>query len=272
MSLCETAKVISRILDGASERAVLIRDDGVVLHKNGAAEHFLYTKPDHPHVLDFLCIDEPEGQDWRKVEHARIVMTSGKITRTRRSIHWVSPSQCTCGCGMTYHTAYICSKHERVREIVDHAFDPVLTADCRGTIITANEAATELLGYTEGELVGHNLSMICGGGHADKHDGYIKKYLETGIHKIIGTKREVLAKRKDGVEIPCELGVQEITDSSTGQRLFCGFFKDLRIIKQHQAAIQEQHDLQQGMINASLDSMMEIDGEGIIRIVNDAAW
>ena len=271
MALCETAKVIARILDGASERAVLIRDDGVVLHKNSAAEHFLYTKPEQPHVLDFLSIDEPHEKDWRKVEHAHIVMASGTTTRTRRSIHWVSPSQCTCGCGQTYHTAYVCSKHERVREVVDHAFDPVLTADYNGIIITANEAATELFGYTEGELVGNNLSMVCGGGHAEKHDEYIKKYLETGIRKIIGTKREVLAKRKDGKEVPCELGIQEITDVSTGQRFFCGFFKDLTISKQHEAEIQELQDLQQGMINASLDSMLEIDQDGIIRIVNDAA-
>lgn len=273
MTLCETAKVIARVLDGASERAVLISGDGMVVHKNDAAEHFLYSKPQpaQTHVLDFMSIDEPEEKDWSKVEHARIVMANGKTTRTRRDIHWVSPSQCSCGCGQIYHTAYICSKHERVREVVDHAFDPVLTADIRGTIITANEAATELFGYTEGELVGHRLSMICGGGHADKHDEYIQRYLETGIRKIIGTKREVLAKRKDGTEVPCELGIQEISDVSTGQRFFCGFFKDLTIIKQHEAEIQERQDLQQGMINASLDSMLEIDQDGIIRIVNDAA-
>ena len=273
--MCETAKVIARVLDGASERAVLVADDGRVLHRNGAAEHFLYVHPDQPHVMDFLSPshDENEGfqQDWRQIQKAHIIMKSGRKTRTQRDIHWVHPSTCPCGCKQVYHTAYICSKHEKVRELVDHAFETVLTADSRGVIMTANDAATELFGYTESELVGSNLSILCGGEHAAHHDEYIQNYLRTGVRKIIGTRREVMARKKDGTEFPCDLGIQEVVDVSTGQRFFCGFIKDLTIIKQHEAEIQERQDLMQAMINASLDSMLEIDEKGIIRVVNDSA-
>lgn len=266
-TLCDTAKVLSSVLDGASERAVLVADDGTVLHLNGAASHFFYCPrpPAVTTVTDFMVCD-----DWRSAQHCRIVMKNGKTTRSVRNIHVVQLAPCPC-CGQQYYTIYVCSKHERVRELVDHALDPVLTVDEKGLICTANDAATDLFGYTEGELVGHNISMICGGGHADHHDEYMNKYMETGVKHIIGKRREVAARKKDGSEFPCELAVQEISDASTGKRYFCGYLKDLTLIKQHEAEIEERQALAQGMINASFDSMLEIDEAGIIKVVNDSA-
>jgi len=273
-TFCATAKVVASVLDGASERALLIGQDGSVLHMNEAADHFLFkgSASERPiHVKDFLVLPE-DTSDWKDVQHSRIIMASGQTTRSERNLHWVTTASCPCCSPPTnYLTLYICSKHERVREIVDHALDPVLTADETGTICTANDAACALFGYTEGELVGHNLSMICGGGHAAHHDTYMHNYLTTGIKKLIGKKREVPAKKKNGDEFICELGLQEISDVSSGKRYFCGFLKDLTWIKQHEAELQERQDLAQGMINASTDSMFEIDQTGKIQIVNDAA-
>jgi len=164
-----------------------------------------------------------------------------------------------------------CGSAKFLSTVLDHSFDPVLTCDEMGTICTVNTAATELFGYSKAEFVGHNISMICGGGHAENHDHYMKNYLETGVKKIIGRKREVLAKKKDGSEFPCELGIQEISDDSSGKRYFCGYVKDLTLLKQHESELQERQALAQGMINASFDPMLEIDEAGIISVVNDAA-
>jgi PAS domain S-box-containing protein len=310
----KTAKIISQTIDGASERAILIAGNGLVLHRNPAANRFLFRPDDvnaavdsaaaavagkQQHcVTDFMVLPQgiPVDGDWKSIEHCRIVMANGETTRTERYIHWVQyendnsndndivkgeESEDAAGASeddagiqassSCYWTAFICSKHERVREIVDHAFDPVLTANEHGIIKTVNEAAIQLFGYTEQELVGQNLHKICGGGHAAHHAAYIQNYMKTGVKHAIGQKREVLGRKKDGSEFPCELGVQEIKDVSTGQRFYCGFFKDLTQLKQHQAAIQERQALMQGMINASFDSMLEIDQDGIIQIVNDSA-
>ncbi|KAL3941503.1 MAG: hypothetical protein SGBAC_004149 [Bacillariaceae sp.] len=280
-SLSPTAKVIAQTIDGASERAVLISgSDGTVLHRNEAADRFLF-KPStddvnsHHLVTDFMILPE-DVSDWRTLDHCRVVMATGKETRNERYIHWVhydndNDNDGNSDTDSNYRVAYICSKHERVREIVDTAFDPVVTTNEDGTIRTANDAAKALFGYTEAELIGSNVSQLCGGGHADKHAGYLKKYQETGVKHIVGQKREVMGRKKDGSEFFCELGIQEISDVSTGQRFFCGFFKDLTLLKEHEAQLRERQALVQGMIDASLDSMLEIDQEGIIQIVNDAA-
>ena len=134
-----------------------------------------------------------------------------------------------------------------------------------------NKAATDLFGYTESEMVGSNISMICGGGHAANHDQYMANYMETGIKKIIGKKREVIAKKKNGSEFPCELGIKEFSDASSGKTYFCGFIKDLTFLKEHEAELQERSALAEGMINASFEPMLEINEVGIIQLVNEAA-
>lgn len=261
-SLCDTAKLLASVLDGASERAILIADDGTILYMNDSARHFLLSSA---RVQDiFVC------KDWQSVQHCRVVMKDSSTTRTERNIHLTKLAPCPC-CGAQYYTTYICSKHERVREVVDHSFDPVITADETGKICTVNIAATHLFGYEASEMVGHSLSMICGGGHAENHDQYMRNYMETGVKKILGKKREVLAKKKNGTEFPCELGVQEISDVSSGKRYFCAFVKDLTLLKQHEAELQEAQALAQGMINSAFDPMLEIDEVGIIKVVNDAA-
>jgi PAS domain S-box-containing protein len=264
--LCPTAKIIAQVLDGASERAVLLAEDGTVLHTNTAASNFLFLRPHNPHVSDFLAANA----DFHSISKSRVKMKSGKTTRSERNVHLQILDKCVC-CSSHYYTAYICSKHERVREVVDIAFDAVLTMDESGVICTVNQAAVDLFGYQECELIGKSMGMICGGEHAQLHDTYMTKYMESGIQKMIGQKRETIGLRKNGTEFPCELGIQEIVDVSSGKHYFCGFIRDLTQIKQQEAEIEERQALQQAMINASFDSMLEVNELGDIQIVNDAA-
>ena len=58
--------------------------------------------------------------------------------------------------------------------------------------------------YTRNELVGSNVSILCGSEgkikHEDHHQQYINDYLKTGTKKVIGRKRPTVGKRKDGTE------------------------------------------------------------------------
>jgi len=107
-----------------------------------------------------------------------------------------------------------CCEHFE-RDLVDGSFDPMLVIDQEGIILMANEAATTVFGYTHDEFVGRNITMICGEGHAERHDEYMRRYLETGEKRIIGKVRKgIKAKRKDGSEFPVQLGVREVIMSS----------------------------------------------------------
>lgn len=110
--------------------------------------------------------------------------------------------------------------------MINSSFDPMLQIDEHGIIQMVNNATVSLFGWTRNEMINQNVKMICGGGHAENHDKYLKTYLETGVKKIIGRKRRVPARRKNGSEFTIELGVTE-TVSDNGEKIFCAFIRDL---------------------------------------------
>ena len=109
----------------------------------------------------------------------------------------------------------------------------------KGQILMVNNAAVHLFGYTREEFLGQNISMICGGDHAAQHDGYIQRYLQTGEKKVIGRKRSVQAKRKDGTEFDIELALQEVIVDD-GTRVVCGYIRDITQQRLQQRALRRK--------------------------------
>lgn len=159
-----------------------------------------------------------------------------------------------------------------LQQMVDASFDAMFSIDEHGTILMVNAVACELFQYSRDEFVGHNIKMICGGGHAEHHDQYLENYLKTGVSKIMGKKREVPARKSDGSEFPVELGIKEIhVDEAGDKRFFCAFIKDLTEQKKHEKELKLQASVTQAVVNSSFDPMFEIDERGIIRMVNQSA-
>ena len=117
-------------------------------------------------------------------------------------------------------------EHEiRLRTIIDTAVDSIIVIDARGLIESVNPAVTKLFGYPPEELLGRNLNMLMPPPYSREHDDYLRNYLTTGIKKIIGIGREVLAQRKDGSTFPVELSVTEM--EIQGERKFTGMVRDI---------------------------------------------
>ena len=156
-------------------------------------------------------------------------------------------------------------REENITEAAfEAALDPIFQIDEHGTIQMVNSAAIKIFGWSRHEFLSSNISMICGGGHEAKHAGYMARYLATGDTRVIGKNRQLIAKKKDGSEFPIELGVVEVDTFAGDVRLFCGFVRDLSIIKAREQMAQE-------MVEAALDPMFQINQHGKILMVNKAA-
>jgi two-component system sensor kinase FixL len=114
---------------------------------------------------------------------------------------------------------------ERLRSVVEAAVDAIVVIDARGTIEAFNPGAERLFGYASAEACGRNVNMLMPEPYHREHDGYMRRYLETGEQKIIGIGREVTALRKDGSTFPVHLSVGEMT--LNGRRKFTGIIHDL---------------------------------------------
>lgn len=112
-----------------------------------------------------------------------------------------------------------------LRSIVDNVIDGIITVNFQGTIQTFNPAAEHIFGYRTSEVLGRNVNMLMPEPYHTAHDGYLRRYMETGEARIIGTGREVEGRRKDGSTFPLDLGVSEV--KLEGERLFLGIIRDI---------------------------------------------
>src|SRR5258708_5447120 len=94
---------------------------------------------------------------------------------------------------------------ERMRSVVNHVVDGIISIDDRGTVTTFNPAAESIFGYEASEVMGQNIKMLMPEPYHGQHDRYLSNYLSTGQAKIIGIGREVLGRRKDGSTFPMDL-------------------------------------------------------------------
>ena len=129
--------------------------------------------------------------------------------------------------------AALADRSARLRAIVDHAVDAIITIDERGTMDSFNPAAQQLFGFAPEEVLGKNVSMLMPSPYHEEHDGYLQHYRDTGEKRIIGIGREVVARHKDGREFPIELSVSEM--QVAGRRMFTGLVHDITQRKQVEA-------------------------------------
>jgi len=145
----------------------------------------------------------------------------------------------------------VLSRESHLRSILSTVPDAMVVIDEQGLILSFSAAAERLFGYRESEVVGSNVSRLMPSPDRERHDGYLRRYRETGEKRIIGIGRVVFGERKDGSTFPMHLSIGEATGGT--QRLFTGFVRDLT---ERQRTEERLHALQSELIHVSRVSAM----------------
>ena len=148
-------------------------------------------------------------------------------------------------------TAQLQEQETLLNAIVDTVPGALIRIDDSGVITSFSRGAERVFGYSASEVVGRSINMLMPSPYREEHDSYLANYRSTGIRKIIGIGRVVVAQRKDGNTFPIELSVGEVQTASGRQ--FLGFIRDITASERTERQI---HQLQTNLLQSSRLSVM----------------
>jgi PAS domain S-box-containing protein len=165
---------------------------------------------------------------------------------------------------------------ERFEALLESSPDALLVADNRGRIVQLNHRTVEMFGYAPDELIGHPVEILIPDRLANAHRLHRSAYMGGPIARPMGTDLDVIARHKDGREIPVDISLGVLkTDDGT---LVAAFVRDITerrraaeyALRLHDAEVRRRHALEindnvvQGMsaaiyaLDAGLDDAAEV--------------
>ena len=101
------------------------------------------------------------------------------------------------------------------RGVFDAYPDAVLLVDAAGTVVLANAAAAQLLGYSVTQLAGLSVDALVPPSVASRHAGLRHGYAQAPRARPMGGEMELTARRADGSEVMVEIGLSPLQSGAT---------------------------------------------------------
>lgn len=127
------------------------------------------------------------------------------------------------------------------KAVLQQSHDGIVIINNKGIIQKVNPATQRIFGYSEEELLDHNISMLMPDHHAREHDKYLEKYTQTRHENILNRHVKLTAVRKSGEHFPIDLSVSEIICEN--EQLFSGLIKDISTEEKAKQQLESSYQL-----------------------------
>ncbi len=112
------------------------------------------------------------------------------------------------------------------RGIIDTALDAFIQIDEHGSILNWNSQAEAIFGWSREQALGKNFfELIISGTDRYELKAALGRFLDSGQGQILGRRREITTRRRNGKEFTAEMSVTAL--KTREGYLFNGFFRDL---------------------------------------------
>ncbi len=159
-------------------------------------------------------------------------------------------------------------REEQFRMVVESAPNGILLSSEDGTITLANATLERMFGYGQGELTGRSVDMLVPEALRSNHTDQRRSFFASPHARPMGAGREFLAKRKDGTDIPVEIGLTPLR-TSTGLQVLATIV-DISARKALDALLGEKDALNQAVLDSLTAEVAVLDHAGDITTVNKA--
>jgi diguanylate cyclase (GGDEF)-like protein/PAS domain S-box-containing protein len=146
--------------------------------------------------------------------------------------------------------------------ILDGVQEAFIVVDEEGLVTEWNRQAERIFGWTRDEALGRPVvTLAVPEQHRDATREQIRRFVETGAARLVGTRTETTARRRDGAEIPVEMSVSARRPG--GRWLFNVLVHDISERKRAEGAMLEAEerfrrafeDIRVGMAIVSIDGI-----------------
>ena len=128
--------------------------------------------------------------------------------------------------------------------VLDTAGEGIITIDSTSTIVMVNQEAQNIWGYQQEELVGKKLHFLMPEKYRGAHSAGMKRYLRTGVERVLGKRLELEGLKNNGSTFPLEI---RITETRSGQSLlFTAAVRDITERKRAEEELQYVLNEEQG--------------------------
>jgi len=129
------------------------------------------------------------------------------------------------------------------------ADDAMVVIDENGIIVSWNQGATRMFGYSHPEAIGRSLDLLMPDHMTGLHESILTAIKESGSKGVRSDPREQPAQRKDGSLFPVEVSLA--TFVFQGRRFFSGIIRDITARKEAESNIRflARHDALTGLAN-----------------------
>ncbi len=145
------------------------------------------------------------------------------------------------------------------RGLLEAAPDAIVGVDVEGRIRLVNAQAEALTGYTREELLGQPVEILVPLDLREAHPGHRDRYFAEPRTRPMGAGLDLVARRKDGVEVPVEISLSSIETASG--RLVSAAIRDVTERAEADAMFR-------GLLESAPDAMVIVDAAGKIQLVN----
>lgn len=102
-------------------------------------------------------------------------------------------------------------REERFRVAVESAPNAVVMMDPEGRIVMVNRQTERLFGYDREALLGRSIEVLVPERFRARHPWYRKEFMARPEARPMGAGRDLFGLRKDGTEVPVEIGLNPLT-------------------------------------------------------------
>ncbi len=145
------------------------------------------------------------------------------------------------------------------RLVVEASPNGIVMVDAQGGIALVNRETERLFGYHRQELVGQPVEILVPQRFRNGHSDFRQSFLATPVTRAMGAGRELFGLRKDGTEVPVEIGLNPI-ETDTGIYVLASVV-DIGPRRRAEARFRVA-------VEASPSGMMMVDPHGTILLVN----